>query len=64
MKKCMELVETYRDNDRKNDSLFIDTIDVIFNLGFIINCLLFANGLSPTNIIIYIQFMSAATMKE
>jgi ABC-type bacteriocin/lantibiotic exporter with double-glycine peptidase domain len=56
MKKCMELVENYRDNDKKNDALFIDTIDIIFNLGFIINCLLFANALSPTNIIIYIQY--------
>jgi ABC-type bacteriocin/lantibiotic exporter with double-glycine peptidase domain len=56
MKKCMESIESCRDEDKKSDALFTDTIDIIFNIGFIINCLLFANLLSPGDIIIYIQY--------
>lgn len=56
MKKCMESIESCRDEDKKNDALFTDTIDIVFNLGFILNCLLFGYLLSPSDIIIYIQY--------
>lgn len=62
MKDCICEIETKRDNDKKLDSLFTDTISIVFNISFIINCLciywfsspkLFSN---PSNIIIYIQY--------
>ena len=56
MKKCMESIEMCRDEDKKNDALFTDTIDIVFNIGFIINCLLFANLLLLGDVIIYIQY--------
>jgi len=56
MKDCMKSVESCRDEDKKNDAIFIDTVDIIFNIGFIMNCLIFGNQLSPANVIIYIQY--------
>ena len=56
MEKCIEKLESCRYNDKKNDAIFTDTIDTIFNLGFIINCLLFAYLIPLSDIIIYIQY--------
>jgi len=60
MKNSICAIENQRDNDKKSDSELIDSISVIFNLGFIINCLLvyyFTNtNLTTSNIIIYIQY--------
>jgi ABC-type multidrug transport system fused ATPase/permease subunit len=66
MKQCICDIETKRDNDKKSDSMFTDTIRLVWNLCFIINCL----GLywytnmsvddkietNPSDIIIYIQY--------
>lgn len=56
MEKCIEKLESCRYNDKKNDAMFTDTIDTIFNLGFIINCLLFVYLIPASDIIIYIQY--------
>ena len=40
MNNCIHSIEMSRDEDKKNDSLFTDSINIIFNLGFIINCIL------------------------
>jgi hypothetical protein len=56
MKNCMEQVELVRDEEKKNDSMFTDSISIIFNIGFIINCLILAGSFSPSDIIIYIQY--------
>ena len=56
MKNCMNALEVSRDEDKTNDSLFTDTINITFNLGFIINCLLLIglnSSLSSSYIIIY-----------
>lgn len=62
MKNCICEIETKRDNDKKSDSIFTDTISIVFNLCFIINCfcLYWFSSKSiltnPSNIIIYIQY--------
>ena len=62
MKKCICEIESKRDQDKKSDSVFTDSINVVFNLAFIINCLCLywfssTKFLSnPSDIIIYIQY--------
>ena len=59
IKKCTDLIEMSREEDKKTDSQFTDSINIIFNIGFIINCILiinFMSSLSCSDIIIYIQY--------
>jgi ABC-type multidrug transport system fused ATPase/permease subunit len=62
MKECIYAIETKRDKDKESDSLFTDTIKVVFNICFIVNCLClywFENPSilsNPSNILIYIQY--------
>ena len=59
IKKCTDSIEMNREEDKRTDSQFTDTINIIFNLGFIINCILiinFMSSLSCSDIIIYIQY--------
>jgi ABC-type multidrug transport system fused ATPase/permease subunit len=57
MKHCMLTIEKNRDEDKRNDSNFTDTISVVFNIAFIINCIIITNAiLNTTDIIIYIQY--------
>lgn len=62
MKKCICEIESKRDQEKKLDSMFSDSINVVFNIAFILNCLclywfsstkLLSNS---SNIIIYIQY--------
>ena len=56
MKLCTEKIELLRNEDKNNDAKFTDTISIVFNIGFIINCLLLINSLNSSDIIIYIQY--------
>lgn len=58
MENCIDSIELSRYKDKQDDSRFTDTINIIFNVGFIINCILIINfiSLSSSNIIIYVQY--------
>jgi ABC-type multidrug transport system fused ATPase/permease subunit len=58
MEKCINSIEQCKYMDKQDDSRFTNTINIIFNIGFIINCILIINfiSLSSSNIIIYVQY--------
>ena len=56
MKNCMKQVEMDNDMNKKNDSKFTNTISIVFNIGFILNCLILKKSISPSDIIIFIQY--------
>lgn len=53
---CVKKIELARDEEKKCDSAFTDTINVVYNIGFIINCLVLGGSLSPSDVVIYIQY--------
>lgn len=57
MKKYIFTIEEKRENDKKTDLNFIDTINIVYNLGFVINCIIILNNINSIgSIIIYIQY--------
>jgi ABC-type multidrug transport system fused ATPase/permease subunit len=56
MKDAMLQLEKIRDTDKYNDSKFMDAITLIFNIAFIINCLIVSSDITIANVIIYIQY--------
>jgi ABC-type multidrug transport system fused ATPase/permease subunit len=60
MKHCMLTIEKNRDEDKRNNSNFTDTIAIGFNIAFVLNCIIIVNSTSIkteiTNIIVYIQY--------
>lgn len=55
MKESMKQIEKFREERKMDDSNFMEIISTIFNMIFIINCLLL-NTENPTEIITYFQY--------
>ena len=56
MKKLMSDLEEHRDEEHYNHSIFTNSITLIFNFVFIINCVIISYNISDSTIINYIQF--------
>ena len=56
MKNILRDVQKIKETHRKDDCRFTDLLSVVFNTGFIMNCVFFANNFTASNIIIYVQY--------
>ena len=57
MKEYICEIENKRDESKKADSIYIDTINVVYNISFIFNCIIVMYLVSSiSDIVIYIQY--------